>query len=413
MTAAVLCAAGTPLMSLAPSHQRKRVGVVGYDGVAEISLIGPLQAFASAFVQDADDLPQACYEVTTIGVTGEPFVAESGLIFQTRYSLENAPDLDTIIIPGGQGLRRDAALGRQIAAWVKTRAAQTRRVVSICTGIYGIAPSGLLDDRRVTTHWRYARDASRRFPALQLEENALFLQDGKFYTSAGGTAGIDLSLALVAQDFGGDVALALARDLLVYLRRDGGQEQYSEPLPLQSGTMEGIGELAHWIDRHLHEDLRLDKLARRVSLTKLHFIRQFKATFGVTPGVFIKNRRLNEARRRLLQGENTAQVAVSVGFRSTLYFSQEFKWRFGAAPEEYQSRFRLAPPTARITSDADAKDVSSFESRRATLQGKRWERRSNRRGVPPLPGDDELPGRERLAFASDSEAARSSSRAAA
>lgn len=398
--------------STAAAEHTRRIALVGYDGVGEISLIGPLQAFSNAFLERASTTPLPCYDVTTLSVTGEPFTAESGLIFQARYGLEATPAFDTIIIPGGEGLRGTAA-ARKIARWVKTEAERTRRIVTVCTGIYGIAPSGLLDGRRVTTHWRFARDVARRFPTLHVEENALFLRDGKFYTSAGGTAGIDLALSLITQDFGSEVALGVARDLLVYLRRDGGQEQYAEPSPLEFETTDGMRELAHWIDRHLHEDLRLEKLAARASLTKLHFIRQFKATFGETPAAFIKSRRLNEARRRLLRGETTASVAESVGFRSALYFSQEFKWRYGAGPEEYQSRFRVAAPASGATASADANgEVAAFAGGSPNLRGRRWERRSARRYLSPAGSPDSLAEREHVEFAG-SRAARQASRAAA
>lgn len=401
-----------PRQSPPVPRQAIRIGIVGYDGVGEISLIGPLQAFSNAFVPNGEDAALPCYEVVTISVTGEPFVAESGLIFQTRHGLDDAPSFDTIIIPGGEGLRA-TPVGKTIAKWVKTRAEQTRRIVAVCTGIYGLAPAGLLDGRRVTTHWRFARDVARRFPNLHVEENALYLRDGRFYTSAGGTAGIDLALSLVAQDFGSEVALGVARDLLVYLRRDGGQEQYAEPSPLEFERTDGMRELAHWIDRHLQEDLRLEKLAARVSLTKLHFIRQFKATFGETPAAFIKNRRLNEARRRLLRGENTASVAESVGFRSALYFSQEFKWRFGAAPEEYQSRFRVAPTgTAPARADVD-EEVAVFAGQNPSLKGRRWDRRAARRIVSAAAQPAAEENGDELEFATGAGAGRHPARAAA
>ena len=136
--------------------------------------------------------------------------------------------LDTLIVPGGRGLRSEET-ARQVAAWIKTHSGQIRRIASVCTGIYGLAPTGLLDGHRVTTHWQNAVDVATRFPKLQVEESALVLKDGKFYTAAGATAGIDLALFLIAEDFGRDVAVTVARQLLVYLRRDGGQEQYSEP----------------------------------------------------------------------------------------------------------------------------------------------------------------------------------------
>jgi transcriptional regulator GlxA family with amidase domain len=184
---------------------------------------------------------------------------------------------------------------------------------------------------------------------VKVEESALFLKDGKFYSSAGATAGIDLSLALIAEDFGQQQALRVARRLLVYLVRDGGQEQYSEPAKLEvngeivhtqvnAGRMQ---KLVDWIAKHLGEELKLVKLAKQARLTRDEFIGQFSQTFGVTPGLFVKNLRFNEARRRLARGEPAITVAKELGFQET-YFTQEFRRRYGALPDEYQRRFGAA-----------------------------------------------------------------------
>jgi transcriptional regulator GlxA family with amidase domain len=191
---------------------------------------------------------------------------------------------------------------------------------------------------------------AQRFPKLKVEESALFLKDGKFYSSAGATAGIDLSLALIAEDFGNELAEQVARRLLVYLVRDGGQEQYSEPAtfegnskisldPIYPGRMQA---LVQWIERHLGDDLSLTKLAKRALLTKHNFVVQFSQTFGVSPGLFVKNLRFNEARRRLTKGEKTSDVAGFLGFRDPAYFIQEFRRRFGSLPDDYQRRFGSA-----------------------------------------------------------------------
>src|SRR6202011_3763539 len=165
--------------------------------------------------------------------------------------------LDTLIVPGGRGLR-DAQTNVAIVKWLKAKAAQTRRIVSVCTGIYGLAPTGLLDGRRVTTHWRFAADVAAHFPKLKVDPNALFLKDGCFYTSAGITAGIDLSLALIEEDYGPSVALAVARELVVYLKRSGGQEQYSAPLQHQIRSADRFADLVGWITANLHKDLSVE-----------------------------------------------------------------------------------------------------------------------------------------------------------
>jgi transcriptional regulator GlxA family with amidase domain len=349
----------------------KRIAILGYDGAAAINVVGPLEAFSIARTGDDAGNDEACYRVSTIACAGTQFVSDTGVTFQaTRLAEDDQEPFDTIIIPGGSGMLH-ADTCAEVSRWVMVHATGARRIASICTGVYALASTGLIDGRRVTTHWERAREVSQRFPKLKVEESALFLKDGKFYTSAGATAGIDLSLALIAEDFGQEVALRVARRLLVYLARDGGQEQYSEPArfdvdnegsryPINLGRM---GSLMRWITTHLGEDLRLDKLAKRALLTKQDFVLQFTETFGVPPGLFVKNLRFNEARRRLAEGEDAADIAKGLGFRCD-YFIQEFRRRYGALPDEYQRRFRsvsaapetegLAPSEGLSTSSSNA-----------------------------------------------------------
>jgi transcriptional regulator GlxA family with amidase domain len=169
------------------------------------------------------------------------------------------------------------------------------------------------------------------------------VKDGKFYSAAGATAGIDLALSLIAEDFGLDTAVAVARKLLVYIQRDGGQEQYAEPLGLQIRRRQPhasrMDRLVKWMNKHLADDLRLESLAKRALLSKHDFIQEFTDTFGVPPGLFVKNLRFNEGRRRLMSGQSATAVARSVGFADAAYFIQEFRRRYGMLPSEYQRRF--------------------------------------------------------------------------
>jgi|tagenome__1003787_1003787.scaffolds.fasta_scaffold20987479_4 transcriptional regulator GlxA family with amidase domain len=322
--------------------KRVRVGILGYDGVAAINVVGPLEAFSNAFSVDAGGQQASCYEVLIIACAGEQFVTDTGVTLQAHTWRPNDLPLDTIIIPGGRGMRTEAAVS-QVASWIKSHHHDIRRIASVCTGVYGLAATNLLDGHRVTTHWQNAVDVANRFPKLQVEESALVVKDGKFYSAAGATAGIDLALSLIAEDFGLDIAVAVARKLLVYIQRDGGQEQYAEPLGWQARRQQCHGtrmdRLVRWMNKHLAEDLRLDSLAKRALLSKHDFIHEFTDTFGVPPGLFVKNLRFNEARRRLMSGACATAVARSVGFADPAYFIQEFRRRYGMLPSEYQRRF--------------------------------------------------------------------------
>jgi transcriptional regulator GlxA family with amidase domain len=329
----------------------KRIGFIGFDGIVAIDLAGPAEVFATAQTGEGRDKPTPCYEVLTIGLSNQPFVAESGIVFTPQKTLKTAPALDTLIIPGGKGLRIPH-ISRLVSAFVKARSGRTRRIVSICTGIYGLASTGLLSGRKVTTHWRYAQDVARRFPDIRVHDNAIFLKDGPFYTSAGATAGIDLALSLIEEDYGPRVSLAVARELVVYLKRAGGQEQYSEPLQFQTESVSRLSELTTWALSHLHQDLSVESLAARACLCPRHFSRRFKAEFGTTPADFVERLRLDEARRRLSAGDNSVEnVGISVGFKSADAFRRAFERRLGVNPSDYRRRFSANEPPEREGSD--------------------------------------------------------------
>jgi transcriptional regulator GlxA family with amidase domain len=318
-----------------------RIGLLGYEQANALDIAGPAEAFASAFRDNGKGKLERCYEVTVIGLTRRSFATESGIVFQPTATIENAPKLDTLIVPGGCGLRV-AETNRKVSAWILEKAKATRRVASVCTGLYGLAATGLLDGRRVTTHWRWSADAAQRFPKLKLESNALFVKDGQFYTSAGVTAGIDLALALIEEDFGSRVALGAAREMVVYLKRSGGQEQYSEPLQFQMNSGDRFAELVAWMTNNPTKEMSVESLARRASLSPRQFFRRFKERFGSSPATFVETLRLNEARRRLSAGEPSIEsVAESVGFNGADSFRRAFERRFRVTPSKYRRSFGL------------------------------------------------------------------------
>ncbi len=318
----------------------KRIGFVGFDGVVAVDLAGPADAFAIA--NEAESDPKPSYEVLIIASSSQPFVSGCGLIFKPQRTFKTAPSLDTLIIPGGSALLKPA-INRSVSAFIKARAGCTRRIGSICTGIYGLAATGLLAGRKVTTHWHHAHNVARRFPDLRVNGNAIFIKDGPFYTSAGATAGIDLALSLIEEDYGQQVSLTVARQLVVYLKRSGGQEQYSEPLQFQMESVSRFSELTTWIHTHLNDDLSVEALAVRACLCPRHFSRRFKAEFGTSPADFVERLRLDEARRRLSNGDNSVEnVGLSVGFKSADAFRRAFERRLGVSPSDYRRRFSSA-----------------------------------------------------------------------
>lgn len=326
---------------LAPEMTRKRrIGIIVYDGVQSLDIVGPADAFAAATVTEKGRTVQA-YEITLIGLTAKPVRSEAGIVFQPDVTIHNSPQVDTLIIPGGKGLRTNQELQSRVTRYVRDQAKRVRRVVAVCTGIYGIAASGLLDGRRVTTHWRFAEDLATRFPKLNVEADRLFLKQGSLYSSAGITAGIDLSLALIEEDLGPRAALEVARDLVVYLKRSGGQEQYSRPLQFQSLASDRLADVVAWMVNNLSGDLDTGCLAAKANLCPRHFTRVFRRSFGRTPRDFVEKLRLGEARRLLGEhGRRVEQVAEEVGFASADSFRRAFERRFGVAPSHYRGRFQ-------------------------------------------------------------------------
>src|SRR5438034_7432590 len=202
----------------------------------------------------------SCYQISTIGFTSEYFRAESGIAFWPDSTLETASELDTIVIPGGDGLRQRSLVSETIAEWLLARVNETRRVVAIGGGIYGVAPTGLLDGREVTTHWRYASDVARCFPNLRVDPRRHLVKDGAFYTSSGPGSAIDLSLALIEEDYGRHVSSVVAREFVSTPTNGNGQHKLPSPLVFDSQPADRFAELIPWIMRNLHGDLSINTL---------------------------------------------------------------------------------------------------------------------------------------------------------
>ena len=319
----------------------RRIGIIGYDGLQALDVAGPADVFTTA--NQLLHRKVAAYDVLLLAERKEPLATESGMALFPQATLARSGSLDTIVIPGGRSLRDRPKLRASLARWLREYGDRARRVASVCTGIYPLAESGLLDGRAATTHWRYAADVQARWKNIRVDADAIFTKDGKYYSSAGITAGIDLALALVEEDFGNELALEVARELVVYLKRSGGQLQYSQPLMLQTRAKERFGDIAAWIRGHLDEDLTIEALAERANVNPRHFNRKFKDVFGLTPADFVEEVRLDEARWLLTNGgDSIERVGADVGYRSGDSFRRAFERRFGVAPLEYRRRFSIA-----------------------------------------------------------------------
>ena len=324
------------------ASRTRRIGFLGYQGVTALDLIGPMEVFATANAlidTGRINATRLVYELVVLGLNKRFFMAESGVAFVPQISLAETPALDTLLIPGGRGLREAAQL-KIASQWLRLNHQSIRRIASVCTGIYALADAGLLEGCIVTTHWRHAEAFAKSYPGVKLDADAIFIKQGKLYTSAGITAGIDLALTLVEEDHGPKLALAIAQELVVYLKRAGGQSQFSGRLSFQANTVGRLAELCAWILENLADDLSVEKLAERCQVSPRQLSRRFKLDLGMPPAAYVERLRTEEAGQRLLADNACVeQIAEAVGFRSADVFRRAFERRFGVAPAQFRARF--------------------------------------------------------------------------
>jgi transcriptional regulator GlxA family with amidase domain len=333
----------------------KRIGILGFESVIASHITGPADAFTATTLDNGYGGRIRCYDVRIIGLTQRPFRAESGMVLNPDESIQSAAGFDTIIIPGG-GRLRQPEINVRVSDWILTLVEETRRFASVCTGIYGLAATGLLDNREVTTHWRFAGDVARRFTRLKVDHRRRVVKDGPFFTSSGLTAGVDVSLAMIEEDYGPQVALSVAGDLVTYLRPKQDNGEYPKLMEFDGHPRDRFADLVAWMIRNLHQDLSVDMLARRACMCPSHFSRAFKGIFGSPPAEFVQNLRLNEARRRLsTRGKVLRSVAESVGFANPHVFHRAFERRFGIRPTDYLEE---AVATRTISSEKERTNVT-------------------------------------------------------
>ncbi len=315
---------------------QRTVLAVLFDGVQSLDVTGPLEVFAGA-----EKHTPGTYRIRTASLDGAAVRTSSGLTLVPDESLAAVPDPHTLLVPGGQGTRTPDP---RLTDWLREHGPRAQRLVSVCTGAILLARTGLLDGLRATTHWAFCDKLSRDHPAVEVDPDPIYVRDGRVSTSAGVTSGIDLALALVEEDLGRHVALAIARHLVVFLRRPGNQAQFSAQLAAQSARREPLREVQHWISEHPDADLSVEALAARASLSPRHFARAFQAETGITPGRYVDQVRLEHARRLLEDtSDGIEEVSRASGYGTPEAMRRAFVRALGTAPAEYRRRFRPVP----------------------------------------------------------------------
>lgn len=314
------------------------IEVLAYPVVQLLDVTGPVQVFATAndHVVAAGGAPP--YLLKLVAPGGEGVTASAGMTLAAGPLTQDGEALDTLLVAGGKGAEA-ASENPVLVEWVRRRAAQARRVASVCTGAVLLAAAGLLDGRRAATHWEYCARLAQRFPAVRVEPDPIFVRDGSVWTSAGVTAGIDLALALVEEDLGRSIALAVARYLVVFLKRPGGQAQFSAALALQAAE-DKFGALHDWINSHLGGDLSLSALAHQAGMSERSFSRHYAQATGQTPARAVERLRV-EAARRLLSESRTPvkRIVQRCGFGSEETMRRSFLRLLAVTPQDYRSRF--------------------------------------------------------------------------
>jgi transcriptional regulator GlxA family with amidase domain len=319
----------------------RRVVILTFPGLQPLDAVGPFEVFAGASrAAAAGPAGPGAYRVALVSPSGAPVRTGSGMALCTEPLPDAGEHIDTLLIPGGDGVaaaRADAAL----TGWIADVAPGCRRIATVCTGAFLAAETGLLDERRVTTHWASAARLAAEFPSLTVDPDPIYIRDGRFWTSAGVTAGIDLSLALVEDDLGTEVARTVARWLVMFLHRPGGQTQFASPVWVPRAERSAVREVQRLVEGSPGDDHRLPTMAAAASMSVRHFARVFRSEVGETPGRFVERVRTEAARRELeTTGDTLESVAEQCGFGTTETLRRVFQRRLGVSPDAYRRRFR-------------------------------------------------------------------------
>jgi transcriptional regulator GlxA family with amidase domain len=320
-----------------------RIAILAIPGVQMLDLAGPMDVFSEASNLLGD--PEA-YTMTIVSLSSEPVTALNGTRFLPDATIATSLEgFDTLLIAGSPGIRKYEDHSG-LVQWILRESRHVRRVGSICTGAFLLAHAGLLNGRHVTTHWNSTGRLAEMFPAIKLEPNTIYVKDGPIYTTAGVTASMDLALALVEEDHGRSVALRVAKELILFLKRPGGQSQFSVHLEAQVAEVGPIRDIHEWILDNLSEDLSVETLAARLAMSSRNFARLFKRETDMTPGDYVEAARVEAARRMLEESDAPLKkVASMCGFADQSGLRRAFMRRIHVTPVEYRQRFR-PPETA-------------------------------------------------------------------
>lgn len=324
-------------------QRMRRVVLLAFPGVQMLDVTGPAEVLSMA-----DRRAGGAYRLELVTPTAAPVAASSGLRLVPDRALSACRGpIDTLMVAGGAGVA-DALADERLVAWIRAAAGRSQRVASVCNGAFLLAAAGLLDGRRATTHWAACSELQRRHPDVLVETDPIFVRDGRMATSAGVTAGIDLALSFVEEDLGAAAALEVARWLVLFLRRPGGQSQYSASMAGQAADREPLRELQGWIADHLDADLSVGALAERAFMSPRNFARAFRREVGLTPAAYVEAVRVERARAALESGDaSVEEIASRCGFGTVETMRRAFRRRVSASPSEYRSRFRTPDEGAR------------------------------------------------------------------
>ncbi|MDX1883368.1 GlxA family transcriptional regulator [Mycolicibacterium sp. 120270] len=319
----------------------RSVVILGYPGVQALDIVGPFDVFTGATMNlAARKRSDDGYTVTIASEDGQQVTTGTGLTLVAQPLPNPHAPVDTVVLPGGWGLAA-ARDNPNIVDWVKAVSGTARRVVSVCTGAFLAAQAGLLDGCRATTHWAFADELAREFPSVTVDPDPIFVQSStSVWTAAGVTAGIDLALSLVEEDHGTEVAQTVARYLVLYLRRPGGQSQFAAPVWMPRAKRAPIREVQEAIEAEPGASHSISELARRAAMSTRHFTRVFTEEVGEAPGAYVERIRTEAARRQLEETDDTVTViAARCGFGTAETMRRNFVRRVGVSPDQYRKAF--------------------------------------------------------------------------